>query len=284
MREPYYEEKGIKLYLGDNNEIMKEMYEEGIRFDTIFADPPYFLSTKDGITFINGKVTVCDKGDWDQKIPFEEQMTFHKLWLNNCLLLMKDHSSIWISGTYHNIFKIGYIVQEKGLKVLNDVIWYKCNASPNITCRFLTHSHETLLWIKQNNDVPHIFNYKIAKAWSDERDILKERGKQMRDVWSIYIVPGAEKEIGSHPTQKPIDLLVRLLMISIKFSHSILDPFNGGGTSAIACRLLGVDYSGIDIDEECLELTIKKLKDVKYRRSALIDRYVSFAVSKPNRL
>ena len=152
----YYENESSKLYCGDSIKILKKLQKKSI--DVIFADPPYFLSN-DGITCSNGKMVSVNKGEWDKSKGFNEYVKFHKKWLKECDKVLKDDGSIWISGTYHCIHQITYILLSMGYYIINEVTWFKPNAAPNLGCRCLTASHETLIWAKKNKKARHTFNY-----------------------------------------------------------------------------------------------------------------------------
>ncbi len=209
----------------------------GEKFDMIFADPPYRLSNG-GITCKNGKMDSVNKGEWDCSYGFKENYEFDKNWIKLCLENLKENGTMWISGTYHNIHIIGFIIQELGAYIINEITWYKPNAAPNISCRAFTASHETLLWIKKSKNKKHIFNYKIMKKLNNE--------KQMRNVWNIPTTPKREKYFTNHPTQKPIELLYRCIISSTKENDLVFDPFCGSATTGEVCiknnrRFIGVE-------------------------------------------
>lgn len=247
----YYENESSKLYCGDSIKILKKLQKKSI--DVIFADPPYFLSN-DGITCSNGKMVSVNKGEWDKSKGFNEYVKFHKKWLKECDKVLKDDGSIWISGTYHCIHQITYILLSMGYYIINEVAWFKPNAAPNLGCRCLTASHETLIWAKKNKKARHTFNYDIAKEING--------GKQMRSVWEIATTPKSEKLNGSHPTQKPLKLMERIIRISTNPGDIILDPFCGSSSTGVAANKLDRKYIGIDISEEFLEISKNRLEKV----------------------
>lgn len=142
----YYEKEDIQLFLGDCIEILNKATPESI--DMIFADPPYLLSNG-GITCHSGKVVSVNKGKWDESKGLDEDFEFHQKWINACKRVLKPNGTIWISGTYHSIYACGFALQKSGFNILNDICWFKPNASPNMSCRYFTASHETLLWAKK---------------------------------------------------------------------------------------------------------------------------------------
>jgi site-specific DNA-methyltransferase (adenine-specific) len=175
--------------------------------------------------------------------------------------MLKENGTIWISGTFHVIFKVGYLLEKNNFDIINDIIWYKPNAPPNLSCKYFTHSHEILLWARKNKDSHHTFNYEKMKKWDNQKDKLKNKDKQMRSVWSIPIIPKAEKKFGKHPTQKPLELLNRIIMSSSDEGDTVLDPFVGSGSTGIVCSILKRKFIGIDISKEFLDLAIKRYKD-----------------------
>jgi len=258
MLKPYFKEKNFVLYQGDAIEILNQFKSE--RFELIFADPPYFLSN-DGITCQSGKMVSVNKGNLDKSNGFDEDIKFTDNWLNACKKLLKENGSIWISGTLHIIYKVGFLLEKNGYKIINDIIWYKPNAPPNLSCKYFTHSHETLLWARKSKKSQHTFNYELTKFWNNPKDKLKNKNKQMRSVWSIPLIPNAEKEYGKHSTQKPIEILNRIISSSSNEGDWVLDPFVGSGTTGIVCSVLNRKFIGIDNNKEYLDLTIKRFRD-----------------------
>lgn len=247
----YYEDEKSILYCGDSIKVLKRLEEKSVNM--IFSDPPYFLSN-DGITCSNGKMVSVNKGEWDRSKGFDEDVKFHKKWLKECDRVLKDDGSIWISGTYHCIHQITYILLSMGYYIINEVTWFKPNAAPNLGCRCLTASHETLIWAKKSKKARHIFNYDIAKELNG--------GKQMRSVWEISTTPKCEKTKGKHPTQKPLKLMERIVRISTNPGDSILDPFCGSSSIGVASNKFGRRYIGVDISEEFLEISKKRIEEL----------------------
>ena len=286
----------IRLYHGNSLELLDaiaDKYPEG-RFDAIFADPPYFLSNG-GITCHAGKMVKVHKGDWDQSRGPELNHEFNLEWLRRCQRVLKPNGTIWVSGTHHVIFSIGYAMQQLGYKILNDIAWEKPNPPPNLSCRYFTHSTETILWAAKNEKSKHVFNY---------QDMRKVTGKQMKTVWrkeefgvaqasglsssdvssdeitedvfggtpnitggtpvppsSIWTMTapsGDEKAHGKHPTQKPVALIERCLLASTNENDLVLDPFLGGGTTAVAAIKLKRGCVGIELDFAHIALAVKR--------------------------
>ncbi|MFW9827170.1 MAG: DNA-methyltransferase [Candidatus Thorarchaeota archaeon] len=258
MIEPYFDEKNFTLYHGNALEILNQF--ENNKFDLIFADPPYFLSN-DGITCSSGKMVSVNKGDWDKSKGFDKDIEFIDSWLNACKRVLKRNGSLWISGTLHIIYKIGYLLEKNGYNIINDIVMYKPNAPPNLSCKYFTHSHEIILWARKSTDSRHTFNYEMMKIWNNPKDKLKNRDKQMRSVWSIPLMPNVEKKFGKHPTQKPMELLNRIVSSSSKEGDLVLDPFTGSGTTGIVCSILNRGFIGIDSNEKYLDIAIKRFRD-----------------------
>ena len=244
----YYDEKNFKLIKGDCLEVLKKIEPNSI--DMIFADPPYFLSG-DGITCSAGKMVSVKKGNWDEKIAIKEKHEFNKKWINLCKTVLKDNGTIWISGTMHNIYSIGMALEEEDFKIINNITWKKLNPPPNISCRAFTHSTDTILWAKKaSKKAKHKFKYEVMKELNG--------GKQMKDVWETSLTRPSEKKCGKHPTQKPIELLEKIVLASTDKNDLILDPFNESGTTGIVANRLNRRYIGIEKEKEYLDLTIKR--------------------------
>ena len=260
MLEPYFEKPKFKLFLGDSIEILKDISENSI--DMIFADPPYFLSSGT-FTCQNGKMVSVKKGEWDLSNGAKKNFDFHLSWIKECRRVLKPGGTIWISGTYHSIYQCGFALEINGFHFLNDIAWFKPNASPNLSCRFFTASHETLLWARKDKNSKHTFNYEIMKNNSWPEDQLKKKGMQMRSVWSIDTPKPAEKKFGKHPTQKPFNLLKRIVLASTNKDDLILDPFTGSSTTGLAAYIAGRNFIGIDNEKQYLDLSIKRFNELE---------------------
>ena len=258
VADPIFIEDDLLLYEGDCLAVMSLFGDDS--FDMIFADPPYMLSNG-GVTCGTGEMVSVNKGKWDESKGFLNDYAFYEAWISSCKRILKPTGTIWISGTQHSIYKCGEILQRQGFHLLNDIIWYKPNAAPNLACTTFAHSHETLLWARKDKKARNTFNYTQMKEGNFSKDKLKSPGKQMRSVWSIISTQKREKTFGKHPTQKPLDLLNRIILASTKADDLILDPFNGSGTTGVACRSIGNRrYIGIEKEKEYIELTIKRLR------------------------
>lgn len=245
MIHPYYTSpsKDFLLANGDSFKLLKEF---DFKFDMIFADPPYFLSNG-GISLQSGKVVSVDKGEWDKGMSQDEVMAFNMEWLRLCRDKLKDNGSIWISGTYHNIFSVANSLTVLGYKILNVVTWEKTNPPVNISCRYFKYSTEFIIWARKMKKVPHKFNYELMKELNG--------GKQMTDVWRMPAIGRWEKTCGKHPTQKPLRLLVRIILATTSQGDWILDPFSGSSTTGIAANLCGRRFAGIEQEEAYCRLS-----------------------------
>ena len=249
----YFENENFKLINNDTFKALQK-FEDKI-FDMIFADPPYFLSDN-GITCSGGKMVSVNKGKWDKTLSVKEKHEFNKKWIKECYRVLKDDGTIWISGTLHNIYSIGMALEEDGFKIINNITWQKTNPPPNIACKTFTHSTETILWAKKDlKKSKYTFNYSLMKELNDN--------KQMKDVWTTSLTKPSEKKQGKHPTQKPLEILDRIILASTKENDLILDPFCGSSTTGIAAAKLNRRYIGIDNEKEYLDLSIRRYQEIK---------------------
>ena len=249
----YYEDGSFKLIDGDTFKTL-EKFENKI-FDMIFADPPYFLSNN-GITCSGGKMVSVNKGDWDKNLSISEKHKFNRNWIRESYRILKDNGTIWISGTLHNIYSIGMALEEEGFKIINNITWQKTNPPPNLACKTFTHSTETILWARKNlKNVKYRFNYDLMKQINGN--------KQMKDVWTTSLTKPSEKKQGKHPTQKPLELLERIILASTDEKDLILDPFCGSSTTGISASKLNRRYIGIDNSKEYLDLSIRRYEELK---------------------
>lgn len=247
------------LYQGDCVDVLGGLDAGSV--DMIFADPPYFLSNG-GTTVSSGERGVVDKGDWDRSRGMSEDLGFHSEWLKACRRVLTPDGTIWVSGTYHSIYLCGYALRKQGWRILNEIVWFKPNAAPNLGCRTFTASHETLIWAAASDSSRHVFNYQDMKTSGWAGDVFKQGGKQMRSVWVIPTPKPTEKRYGSHPTQKPEALLDRVIRSSTLRGGLVLDPFCGSGTTGVAAVRNGRRFIGIDSDPAYLRrLAEPRLRD-----------------------
>ncbi len=249
----YMDDEHFKLIKGDTFKILKKFEDKAI--DVIFADPPYFLSN-DGITCSGGKMVTVNKGEWDTADSLKYKHKFNRKWIKECYRILKDNGTIWISGTLHNIYSIGMALEEEGFKIINNITWQKTNPPPNLACKTFTHSTETILWARKNiKKCKYTFNYELMKKING--------GKQMKDVWTTSLTKPSEKKCGKHPTQKPLQILERIILASTKENDIILDPFSGSGTTGIVAYKLKRNYIGIEKEKQYLDLSIKRYEEMK---------------------
>lgn len=254
MIETYFKNssRSFGLSKGDCIEIMSQIAKGNFCFDMVFADPPYFLSNG-GISVQSGKKVCVDKGDWDKSRGAEQDLAFTRAWLETIRKVLKPSGTVWISGTYHNIFQVAHCLTELNYKILNVITWQKTNPPPNLSCRYFTYSTEFIIWARREKKVPHFYNYELMKTING--------GEQMRDVWTMPAIGRWEKSFGKHPTQKPLPLLCRILLAATNEHEWVLDPFTGSSTTGIACSLLNRRFLGIDKKTEFLDLSIKRFEE-----------------------
>lgn len=259
----FFKTDNFELLSGDSFKLLKKIEAKSINF--IFADPPYFLSSG-GISCQAGKQVSVNKGEWDLTKSIEDKLKFHRKWIGLCRDVLKDDGTIMISSTLHSVYAIGVALEMEGFSIINNIIWRKTNPAPNLACRCLTHSTETIIWARKQLTAKkkgkHYFDYAAMKELNG--------GKQMKDVWDIEpeifessTTTKKEKKHGKHPTQKPIALLERLITMATKEGDVVLDPFNGSGTTGIVAYTLKRKYIGLELDKEYLELTLKRFREIE---------------------
>jgi len=250
--------KFLNKIINDNSlKILKVIPDK--TFDLIFADPPYNLQIGKKLkrpddSKVNG---VQDK--WDQFKSFNDYDNFCRNWLTECKRVLKDNGSIWVIGSYHNIFRIGFHIQNIGYWILNDIVWRKKNPMPNFKGTRFTNAHETLIWASKNKKSKYTFNYQSLKCLNDDL--------QMRSDWILPICNGREriKKNGKkiHSTQKPESLLHRIILASTNKDDLIFDPFIGTGTTAVVAKKLGRNYFGIEKEKKYFESANRRLEKTK---------------------
>ena len=228
--------------------------------DLVFADPPYNLQLQGDLKRPDDSRVDAVDDDWDKFASFEAYDSFTRAWLTACRRVMKPHATLWVIGSYHNIFRVGTVLQDLGFWVLNDVIWRKTNPMPNFRGRRFTNAHETMIWCAKSKDSRHAFNYEAMKHLNDEL--------QMRSDWLLPICSGGERlkdKAGrkGHPTQKPEALLHRVIVAATKPGDVVLDPFFGSGTTGAVAKRLGRRWIGIERDPAYIDLARKRISAVQ---------------------
>tara|TARA_Y100000310_G_scaffold342145_1_gene443985 strand:- start:594 stop:1421 length:828 start_codon:yes stop_codon:yes gene_type:complete len=255
-----------KVILGDAIKVLKSIPDESV--DLVFADPPYNMSKKKGLSWkYSSHVTMQEEWDIFSKDDF---LKFNKEWLKESFRILKHGGSLWVSGSFHNIYQLGFLIQQfhDDIKINNSIVWYKPNAQPNISCRFFTESTEHLIWASKNgNNQKWKFNYNWTK--SDIDDQINPKDKQTRNVWSIPLTPKKEKWAGAHPTQKPEELLRRIILSCTEEGDTVLDPFVGSGTTSYVAKKHGRNSIGIELNKEYLKIFKKRMKP---EQKELLDR------------
>lgn len=234
----------IEIKKGDCIKLLKKLKDGSV--DMIFADPPYNLSGKSNQTVQSGKPIVCDKGEWDIINDLEE---FNNLWIKECIRVLSDNGTIWISGTLHNHPSVGCILKNNNLWIINDIVWYKRNAPPLLSKTRLAPSTE-LIWLASKSK-KYYFDYDLGK--------ILNQGKQMRNLWQI----NAQRHLTKHPTEKPENLLERIILLGSKENDLILDPFTGSGTTGVVAKKLNRNFIGFEISDEFVKIAKNRIKDTQ---------------------
>jgi DNA modification methylase len=251
--------KTNRIYKGDCIEILKSMPDKSI--DLIFADPPYNMQLKNELYRPNNTKVDGVNDDWDKFASFEDYDDFSIAWLKECKRVLKDTGSIWVIGSYHNIFRVGNIMLNLGFWILNDVIWHKTNPMPNFLGTRFTNATETLLWCSKGEHCKkYTFNHNLMKTFND--------GKQMTSVWHIGLCIGSERIKGAdgkkaHSTQKPEELLKRVILSTTKQGDIVLDPFFGTGTTGAVAKKLMRNFIGIEKESAYIEIAKKRIASIK---------------------
>jgi len=256
-----------KFICGDALHYLRQLPDKSV--DLIVADPPYNLSKGNNIRFDNQVNKLKGFGgtwnkvmeQWDS-MPMADYFDFTIKWVQEAKRVLKPTGSVWVFGTYHNIGIINFIFQSLGIEIINEVVWYKRNAFPNLAGRRFTASHETLLWGHAGNEKrQYYFDYKQSKSFSSPSDLLKTQGKQMRTVWDIpNNKTAAEMSFGKHPTQKPLSVCKRIIALTSKPGDVVLAPFGGAGSECVAAKELGRNYLGFEMDQQYVDIAEKRLQ------------------------
>lgn len=247
---------------GDCIKVLNSLPEKSV--DLIFADPPYNLQLSQALYRPNMTRVDAVNDAWDQFGSFEEYDRFTRAWLGACRRVLKDSGAIWVIGSYHNIFRVGTLLQDLGYWILNDVVWIKINPMPQFRGVRFTNAHETLIWAQKVRGAPYTFNYRAMKNLND--------GLQMRSDWEMPLCTGKERITvngqKAHSTQKPEALLYRVILSSSKPGDVVLDPFFGTGTSGAVAKLLHRHWIGIERDPAYAELARRRIASVDPGRFA----------------
>jgi site-specific DNA-methyltransferase (adenine-specific)/modification methylase len=254
-----------KIVNGNSLEILKKIPNKS--FDLVFADPPYNMQIGEVLKRPDDSKVKGVDDKWDQFNSFQHYDNFCKAWLTECKRILKDNGSIWVIGTYHNIFRLGFHLQNLNYWLLNDVIWKKNNPMPNFKGTRFTNAHETLIWASKNKKSKYTFNYQSLKCLNDDL--------QMRSDWMFPICSGKErlKENGKkvHSTQKPEALLHRIILATTNKGDSIFDPFLGTGTTAVMAKKLGRKYFGIEKDKKYFKAANERINEAKVIEESYLD-------------
>lgn len=244
-----------------NGDCMHELPLIEGHVDMIFADPPYFLSSGNGTVKIGNRYINFDKGEWDRVRSKEDIYKFNYQWLSLCREKLKESGTIWVCGTYHNIFEVANCMTDLGFKILNMIVWQKSDPPKTLTDQRFNFSAEYIIWARKCEKVPHYFNYELMETMNN--------GVHMPDVWKLP-APGIwEKTCGKHPTQKPLRLLYRIILASTREGETVLDPFAGSCTTGIAANLLGRKFIGIEQDEKYIALGNKRKEELSDEKRAM---------------
>lgn len=254
------------IICGDCLKILKTFDSDSV--DLIFADPPYFMQTDGELYRANGEIFSGVDDEWDKFRDYAHYDDFCTAWLRECRRILKDSGTIWVIGSFQNIYRIGFIMQNLGFWILNDVVWSKPNPVPNFKGTRFCNAHETMLWCSKSKNSKYTFNYKTMK--------FLNRDKQDKSVWSIGICIGNERLKGIdgkkvHSTQKPEGLLEKVILSSSKEGDLVLDPFFGTGTTGAVAKKYGRNYIGIEQNEIYVKIAQTRIKQVSRIKSKISD-------------
>ena len=258
---PYFDCNDFCIYSGDSLTLINQLDDNSL--DLVFADPPYFLSSGRKMD-IAGRNVSFEKGVWDRCRSVEEIDNFNLQWIRAVRSKMKQNATIWISGTFHNIFSVERILVDNGFKIINLVSWQKSNPHEIVDGQHLTFSTEILVWARKSLHGRHCYNHKLMTQLNG--------GKPLTDVWKIPTPSSWERKCGKHPTQKPLRLLYKIILASTHAGDTILDPFAGSCTTGIAANLLGRKFIGIDQSIEYLSYGIRRKQEIE--DPVIADKYL----------
>ena len=254
-----------QIIQGDCVEVLDGLPADSI--DLIFADPPYNLQLQQELWRPNMTRVDAVEDEWDQFADFAAYDAFTEAWLRACRRVLKNTGTIWVIGTYHNIFRVGKLMQDIGFWILNDVVWVKSNPMPNFRGVRFTNAHETLIWAQKQRGARYTFNYRAMKRLNDDAERVGGTGRQMRSDWELPLCVGEERlKLGgrkAHTTQKPEALLYRVLLASSNPGDVVLDPFFGTGTTGAVAKRLHRHWIGIERDETYIRVANRRMASVQ---------------------
>lgn len=263
-----------KITQGDCIELMQNIPNKSV--DLIFADPPYNLQLKNDLQRPDQSQVDGVFDEWDKFSSFQEYDKFTTVWLKECKRILKDNGSIWVIGSYHNIFRVGAILQDLNYWILNDIIWIKSNPMPNFKGTRFNNAHETLIWASKSEKSKFTFHYKSLKTFNDDL--------QMRSDWYLPICQGSERlKINgekAHSTQKPEELLYRIILSSSNVGDIVLDPFSGSGTTVSVAKKLGRNFIGIEKEEKYVEISRIRLEETIPLQKEILEYEVEWKMPK----
>lgn len=257
MQQPYYISNDFCLYNGDSLSLIEQLEDNSI--DMVFADPPYFLSSGRQMDIV-GRNIHFEKGTWDRCRSTEDIDLFNEKWIKGVRKKMKTDATIWITGTFHNIFSVERILIQNGFKIINLVSWQKSNPRDIVDGQHLTFSTEIIVWARKSQHGKHCYNHELM--------VQLNGGKPLTDVWKIPTPSNWERICGKHPTQKPLRLLYRIILSATHEGDLILDPFTGSCTTGIAANLLGRKFIGIDQSQNFLDYGIRRKQEIEDKETA----------------
>lgn len=244
-----YGEPGAIVYRADCVEFMRLVPPGCV--DMVFADPPYRLSSG-GVTVRGGRLAPVDKGEWDRPRGLREDYAFDLRWLRGVRRILKPDGTVWITGTHHNVFSVGFALLRLGFRIIQTIVWEKPDPPPNALHTAFTHAHELLVWASRSRSSRYTFNHGVFEGSGASSSPLTS-------VWRIPSAPPAERLCGYHPTQKPLRLVRRTILASTREKELVFDPFCGSGTTAVAARELGRAFVGTELEEEFCTLAARRI-------------------------
>jgi len=263
-----------KITQGDCIEVLKNIPSKSV--DLIFADPPYNLQLKNELQRPDQSQVDGVFDDWDKFSSFTEYDSFTRNWLSECSRVLKDNGTIWVIGSYHNIFRVGTILQDLKYWILNDIVWIKSNPMPNFKGTRFNNAHETMIWASKSEKSKFTFHYKSLKTFNDDL--------QMRSDWYLPLCTGAERlkinGVKAHSTQKPEELLYRVILATSNVGDVVLDPFSGSGTTAAVAKKLGRKFIGIEKEQKYIDISNERLSEINPLETEILEYEVEWKMPK----